>query len=300
MAVPASATTGWSAIRVAPSRRLPSCSSAASSFTSTEIAISAAPSEDASAAPSPASSRVSSNRVKPSDVYRARSVCVSGSRRSSPAQPASIGTSDRSVESSRLSRASSACAIRPSRAFFAFTCSADASSVSRSPYSPISFAAPFSPMPFTPGMLSEGSPTRARTSSSFDGGTPKRSSTAAASMRRPLPVSSISTPPPTSCIRSLSVETMQTSAPFGAPATSVAITSSASKSSIVSIGTPNASQISATIGICAERSSGCLSRPALYSGNTRLRKLPPRGSEATATWVGRSSRRTFASMVAKP
>jgi hypothetical protein len=77
------------------------------------------------------------------------------------------------------SRAASACswsAVRVRAAAISPVCASRFSSV---PYSVISFAAPFSPIPFTPGMLSEGSPTRARRSSTRAGGTPKRSSTSA-------------------------------------------------------------------------------------------------------------------------
>ena len=50
---------------------------------------------------------------------------------------------------------------------------------SSEPYSWMRRLAPFSPMPGTPGMLSIESPIRARTSTTFSGGTPKSSSTSA-------------------------------------------------------------------------------------------------------------------------
>ena len=203
--------------------------------------------------------------MNPKRVYNSRSRSRSGVWSVSASQLRSRATSTRSVASSFESRASSACSRSPSRAFFALTCSAPSSNASRLPHSRISFAAPFSPMPFTPGMLSLGSPTSERTSSSIAGGTPNRSSTASASMRRPFIVSRSTTSGPTSCIRSLSVETIPICAPAGAVSTRVAITSSASKFGTSSRGTPNASQSSRTIGNWTVRSSGCASRPALYS-----------------------------------
>ena len=66
---------------------------------------------------------------------------------------------------------------------FPFSSSVRASSSSTEPNSWTSLAAVFSPTPGTPGMLSEVSPLSATYSRYFDGGSPKRSSTAASSIR---------------------------------------------------------------------------------------------------------------------
>ena len=95
------------------------------------------------------------------------------------------------------------CLISPARA----------SSVSRSPYSLISSAAVLTPMPGTPGTLSVESPASACTSTTLSGGTPNFSRTSSGPMLRFFMVSSMTTPGWTSCIRSLSEETMVTSPP---------------------------------------------------------------------------------------
>ena len=82
------------------------------------------------------------------------------------------------------------------------------SSVSRSPYSPISCAAVFTPMPGTPGTLSLESPISDCTSITFSGGTPNFSITSSRPIRLSFMVSYMTTVGPTSCIRSLSEETM--------------------------------------------------------------------------------------------
>jgi hypothetical protein len=75
-------------------------------------------------------------------------------------------------------------------------------------------AAVFTPTPGTPGTLSMESPASACTSATFSGGTPNRSITSAPPMRLFFMVSSSSTVPSnTSCIRSLSDDTMVTRAP---------------------------------------------------------------------------------------
>ena len=95
------------------------------------------------------------------------------------------------------------CLISPARA----------SSVSRSPYSLISSAAVLTPMPGTPGTLSVESPASACTSMTLSGGTPNFSRTSSGPMVRFFMVSSMTRPGRTSCIRSLSEETIVTSPP---------------------------------------------------------------------------------------
>ncbi len=63
-------------------------------------------------------------------------------------------------------------------------------------------------MPGTPGTLSVESPISACTSMTFSGGTPNFSITSAGPMRRSFMVSYMMTPLPTSCIRSLSDDTI--------------------------------------------------------------------------------------------
>ncbi len=69
------------------------------------------------------------------------------------------------------------------------------------------------PMPGTPGTLSTESPASACTSTTFSGGTPNFSITSAMPMRRSFMVSYIMMRSLTSCIRSLSEETMVAVAP---------------------------------------------------------------------------------------
>jgi hypothetical protein len=88
-----------------------------------------------------------------------------------------------------------------------------ASSVSRSPNSVMSWAAVFTPMPGTPGTLSVESPASAWTSTTLSGVTPNFSSTSGSRIGFCLMGSSISTPGPISCIRSLSEDTMETVPP---------------------------------------------------------------------------------------
>ena len=95
-----------------------------------------------------------------------------------------------------------------SRFFDGFIAGAAASTASRSPNSPISWAAVFGPMPGTPGTLSTASPISACTSTSLSGGTPNFSITSAGPIGFCFIGSSIATPGRMSCIRSLSEETM--------------------------------------------------------------------------------------------
>ncbi len=77
----------------------------------------------------------------------------------------------------------------------------------------MSSAAVLTPMPGTPGTLSVESPASACTSTTLSGGTPNFSRTSSTPMVRFFMVSSIEMPGCTSCIRSLSEETMVTSPP---------------------------------------------------------------------------------------
>ncbi len=79
---------------------------------------------------------------------------------------------------------------------------------------PISSAAVLTPMPGTPGTLSTESPASAWTSTTFSGPTPNFSRTSSGPIALFLIGSSIRMPPSTSCIRSLSDETMVTSMPW--------------------------------------------------------------------------------------
>ncbi len=78
---------------------------------------------------------------------------------------------------------------------------------------PISSAAVFGPMPGTPGTLSLESPISACTSITFEGGTPNFSITSGTPMRTSFIVSYMITHSFTSCMRSLSDDTMVVVAP---------------------------------------------------------------------------------------
>ena len=204
--------------------------------------------------------------------------------------------------SSRLSRASSACASRAVRYRLRATCAGLASSASRSPCAVISSRAPFSPIPGTPFTLSTASPMSASTSTTFPGATPNFSSTPAASSHVPSSRGlNTRTPSRTSWKKSLSPVTMPTSYPAArACSASVPITSSASNSSCVRIGTPSASHASCTAGTCTARSSGMEGRLALYSASRPVRNVGPRVSKAAATRSGCWSAMSLRSMATKP
>ncbi len=110
-------------------------------------------------------------------------------------------------------RAFSAFSISDWRRFSCLISLARASSVSRSPYSPISCAAVLTPMPGTPGTLSVESPISDCTSITLSGGTPNFSITSARPIRLSFMVSYMTTRSFTSCIRSLSDDTMVVVAP---------------------------------------------------------------------------------------
>ena len=128
-----------------------------------------------------------------------------------------IGTSSLTLVSSVTSffdsRALSALSMSAWRRLSCLISPARLSSVSRSPYSPISCAAVFTPMPGTPGTLSVESPISACTSMTLSGGTPNFSITSARPIFLSFMVSYMMTQSLTSCIKSLSDETMVEVAP---------------------------------------------------------------------------------------
>ena len=103
-----------------------------------------------------------------------------------------------------------------SRRFGCLISPARARSVSRSPYSAMSCAAVLMPMPGAPGTLSTESPASACTSITRSGPTPNFSITSSGPIGLFFRVSNISMPGATSCIRSLSAETMVTRPPAAA------------------------------------------------------------------------------------
>ena len=144
---------------------------------------------------------------------KAESTASSQARTTKFSSGSGSGASSRSVTSCLEMRALSACSISISRRLLAFIKGAASSTASTVPYSLISCAAPFGPMPGTPGTLSTESPISACTSITLSGVTPNLASTSA----RPIVVffigSSMLTPGRSSCIRSLSEETITVSAP---------------------------------------------------------------------------------------
>ena len=146
-------------------------------------------------------------------VRKAITAPGSGACTSRSSSVTSSATSRFSVTSWREMRIRSALSSSDSRRLGCVISPARASSVSRSPYSLISSAAVFSPIPGAPGTLSTESPDRACTSTTRSGPTPNFSNTSSRSMRRSFIGSRITTPLPTSCIRSLSEEMMVTLPP---------------------------------------------------------------------------------------
>ena len=138
----------------------------------------------------------------------------SGSCTPMHSMPNSTGTSCFKRTSSRLIRACSANSISFSRRFGCLISCARASSVSRSPYSLISSAAVFTPIPGTPGTLSVESPASDCTSTTLSGGTPNFSITSSRPILLFFMLSSMTMPGSTSCIRSLSEDTIVTSPPL--------------------------------------------------------------------------------------
>ena len=141
------------------------------------------------------------------------------------------GTCRSSATSFHESRASAQWARMFSRRFFWGIAAALSSTASNEPQSRSNCAAVLGPMPGIPGILSAESPVKASRSWTFCGlSTSQRSHTSCGPYSLLRMVSIIQTRSLTSCIRSLSVETMLTSQPSRccAAVASVAITSSAS------------------------------------------------------------------------
>ena len=166
----------------------------------------------AAPAASPKPSRASRLR-KPFSRRNFSSVAGSGARAAICSIGMGIGASASSCTSRLLIRAFSAFCSSASRRFGCLIFPELASSVSRSPYSVMSWAAVLMPMPGTPGTLSVLSPASAWTSTTLSGGTPNFSSTSGSRIGFCLIGSSISTPDRISCIKSLSEETMATVPP---------------------------------------------------------------------------------------
>ncbi len=81
---------------------------------------------------------------------------------------------------------------------------------------------------------------------------------------------------------------------------SVAMTSSASYPAAVTPGTARESHTWWMRLTCPTKSAGVSARPALYSAYWVCRKVGVGRSQATATWVGRSSRSTLINIEVKP
>jgi hypothetical protein len=121
---------------------------------------------------------------------------------------AGAGTSSLRVTSCLETRISSAFCSSDSRRLGCLISPVRSSNASRVPYSLISCAAVFTPMPGAPGTLSVESPASACTSMTLSGVTPNFSNTASGPSLIFLIGSIISTPGRISCIKSLSDETM--------------------------------------------------------------------------------------------
>ena len=173
---------------------------------------------------------------------------------------------------------------RLSRRLGCLISSARSSNVSKSPYSFINNAAVLIPIPGAPGTLSTLSPANACTSTTRSGPTPNFSRTPSLSMSLFFIGSSISTPPPTNCIKSLSDDKIVTRPPALRPWwASVAMMSSASNPSISSQAILKARVASRVRGICGRKSSGIASRLALYWSYISLRNVWLPLSKITAT-----------------
>ena len=128
---------------------------------------------EASIAPESSPANSATRRVSAENsicLRNATSFLYSGSCTARSASGTSSFTLSSSVTSFFEMRAFSAFSISACRRFSCLISAARASSVSRSPYSPISCAAVFTPMPGTPGTLSVESPISAWTSITFSGG----------------------------------------------------------------------------------------------------------------------------------
>ena len=152
-------------------------------------------------------------RSRPISAMKLSNTPASGSCRYNASRGSCTGTSSFKVTSCRLIRAWSACSIRLCRRFGCLISPARRSTPSRSPYSLINNAAVLTPIPGTPGTLSVASPHRAWTSITRSGPTPNFSCTWSGPISRCFMGSRMPTPPPISCIKSLSELTMVTSMP---------------------------------------------------------------------------------------
>ena len=194
-------------------------------------------------------------------VRNPSSSSATGSRSSRSSSPKGSSIPQSSCTSRFDIRIRSACSIRTCRRLGCVISSARDSSVSTSPNSWISAAAVLIPIPGAPGTLSVESPASACTSTTLSGPTPNFASTPSTPMRTFFIASIISTPPPTSCIRSLSELTIVTRPPASrARHASVAMMSSASNPSSSSQAMLNARVASRVRGICGRRSSGISGR----------------------------------------
>ncbi len=163
----------------------------------------------------------------------------------------------------------------------------------------------FSPTPGMPGRLSLGSPRMAAKSGYCSGVRPYFSCTDSGVKRdmslMPRRVISTVTWSSTSCRTSRSPVTISTSMPsLEARVARVAMTSSASKPAADSRAMPSASRTSKIRLSWLRKSSGVSRRLALYSTYCSCRKVGSLRSNATATWVGCSSRSTLMSMAVNP
>ena len=154
-----------------------------------------------------------SRLLKSCSFRKAARTSASGLSNAASLRAIGTGASSFSRTRSRDIRAIPACSTRLSRRFGCLISSARSSNSSRLPKVLMSSAAVLMPMPGTPGTLSVESPARACTSTTFSGGTPKRSTTSSPAMRFCFMGSRMVTPGRTSCIRSLSEETISTSIP---------------------------------------------------------------------------------------
>ena|GEM_PF-2677340 len=132
-----------------------------------------------------ASRRPNSWRRLPNSSLSRKALSPSRSGSRPWARSTSRGRSVRTRESSKESLRSSRWALIFSRTFSGFTRSRFLRRFSRLPHSLRSLRAVFSPMPLTPGRLSEGSPTRARKSTHCSGLRPYFSQSHSGVMRWP-------------------------------------------------------------------------------------------------------------------
>ena len=173
------------------------------------------------------------------------------------------------------------------------------------PYFWMSGIAVFSPIPGTPGTLSDASPVSPSTSMTLSGVTPNfclTPSRSTISTSVPcLPGLKIFIVSEMSCMKSLSgvtrkVKTFSRSACFA----NVPMTSSASYPSISTIGMLYARTTSLMSGICVIISSGIFWRVALYSLYASWRNVGLPVSKTTAIWSGNSCERIRFRNVTKP